>query len=358
MDDPFNGLFKEMDRINRMLTSNGVADVIRQIQDAKPIIDFATLDAALRVDLTQQFNPLLQPTLLGSAHNDLAKITTPDIYTLSQGMSPEIHRALSENLGQVSPTLADQVQASFAALDASFRLNQDLLSPFLHAEAEWLRLARLPSTAIDWHDVKGAASDLAANITAWLAAPSREATKIYDEREVEALQLAEERFEQILDEKRVRPLLHALRDFVEHFAATLPHAAKKFLLLLVLHLLVQIIASPFESMLHRHAEQHTVVKEIRQEAKKCQRAIQSRFPASAYVVISPRLIVYQQPSRRAHQVGRLYAGDIVYFERSRTRSWSLVERASGDSAIRGWVFSRYVRRISNGRWLPRAPEEE
>jgi hypothetical protein len=319
------------------------------------------MDAGLSYvnDLAHHFTTLYQAPLLDMFQYDASSLLSRDLL-YQQGLLQEYQRQLDQRASLFSSALSaftdswskliEPNRSVLFEMDALAR-NTDLLAGFRQAEAAWLRTAKFPSTFTDWTYLTKEASGLATHIGALLAAAAAQpASSLTDEAAEGALRGAEERFAEILEEKNPRAALHALRDFAEQVIAKLPRAVGKLLCELLLILLAHLIYSTaIEPRLNRHVNQPTIIREIRTEAKRIQQT-QMVITSDVRVVIAPQLIVYQRPNRKSHHIGRLYVGDIVYLEKVRTMSWSLVERAVGDSAIKGWVLSRYVKALSaNGR---------
>lgn len=317
-------------------------------------------------ELSEHFKTLYRPPILNVTQYDWSGILSRNLLG-HQELLQEYQREIRQRAMQVSTALtefhtswsriAERNQAMIASMQASIASNRELLAPFLQAESAWIRTAQFPATSTDWKYIADTARDLASHIAdSWAAAAARQTAAPTDQEE-HALRVAEERFSEILAEKNPRIVLHALRAFFDQVVAKLPHFLGKTLHLFLIHLLVTLVYDTAIGPKLHHEEKHpTIVKEIRTEAKRGQRT-QVVIPSDVRVVIASQLFVHQGPSRRARQVGRLYAGDIVYVEKVKTRSWSLVElvdyeSVDGDSVIRGWVFTRYIKRLSGGRRLP------
>jgi hypothetical protein len=309
-------------------------------------------------DLSERFRTFVTPPVLDVPNYGWLAVQSRDLVRQQQLLQGH-QRGLEQSAAMISSTLSEfndswsklfeQNRAVFSEADVLAR-NTDLLAGFRQAETDWLRTAQFPSTFTDWTYLTREASGFATHIGELLAvAATHTATSLTDEASEDAFRVAEERFAEILEEKNPRTALHALRDFADQVVAKLPHAVGNLLYHLLLLLLAHLIyGTVIEPRLNWHVTQPTIVKEIRAEAKRIQLP-EMIIPYEVRVVIAPRLVVYQRPSRKAHQIGRLYAGDIVYLQKVKTMSWSLVERAAGDSAVKGWILSRYIKALSAGR---------
>ena len=108
----------------------------------------------------------------------------------------------------------------------------------------------------------------------------------------------------------------------------------------------------------RPAERKTMIRLVKEETeRRAAKVLKAGLPRQALegfrVVTANTLNVRTRPARKSSPIGVLHLGDVVQVVRSSRRSWTLVEWTppDGEARIRGWVFSRYLKKLR----LPRTP---
>ena len=72
-----------------------------------------------------------------------------------------------------------------------------------------------------------------------------------------------------------------------------------------------------------------------------------RLPSEYRIVTARILNVRERPKRHSDIRGKLLAGDLVLIQKKK-KNWSLVEYSNEDTRVKiqGWVFTRYLRKMS------------
>jgi hypothetical protein len=113
---------------------------------------------------------------------------------------------------------------------------------------------------------------------------------------------------------------------------------------IVYPLLLTVYQDELKRVFHR-----TPTPNHRAVAREVAAAVVERVPANALrnvrYVRQPTLTVRAASRRNSSKVGELHFGDVVVVVRS-TKDWTLVELDIGDAQIRGWVFTRGLRRFN------------
>jgi hypothetical protein len=102
---------------------------------------------------------------------------------------------------------------------------------------------------------------------------------------------------------------------------------------------IQKIARPYDKAALREAERQTI------------QAVTERVPAEALrhlrYVSTEILNVRSAPRKDSRRLFELHMGDVVLVGRQK-RHWTYVEYHVGEAQIKGWVFTRYLRRFPSG----------
>lgn len=129
-----------------------------------------------------------------------------------------------------------------------------------------------------------------------------------------------------------------------------------FIQRIILSFIVSLIVSFLVTFLNPIIDEirdHYVVKDKRTVTKIIQKTI-PRVEISNDLLIGHRFViadvlnVRDKGNRRSNLVGKLYFGQVVRVIEKR-KDWSLIEwtDSDGESAIRGWVFSRYLKKLTS-----------
>ena len=251
------------------------------------------------------------------------------------------------------PNLASQVaDLQRQLIDTLPSPSASWLGSLYSAEATWLRTALLPKYLDDWGDLGPTLGSMVSRIKDILASLPEEEENVDDE-ELKAL-VADKGRQIVLafrERKPQKTLSDIWRLFDTEILGKLPSSAQVILLNVFSGLLTALILVGFSGVRELRHSKPTIVKEFRVAIRQIDPVIARELPYQARVVIAPILIVRLHPAQRSPQVGRLYAGDVIFLEAVRKRSWSLVEYRDdeGEVAIRGWVFSRYIASLNGGR---------
>lgn len=132
-----------------------------------------------------------------------------------------------------------------------------------------------------------------------------------------------------------------------------------FLQNVILPLLISLSAAQIhDAWRDRPAERKATIRLVKEETeRRAAQALEAGIPRQALkgfrVVTANTLNVRARPARKSSPIGVLHVGHVVHVVRSSKRSWTLVEWTppDGEARIRGWVFSRYLKKLR----LPRTP---
>lgn len=183
----------------------------------------------------------------------------------------------------------------------------------------------------------------------------------YEEGEEDVIALANERLAGAFFERSPRLTISKLQEFLDAIKSDtirLAPKAKALVLAILIGVIANFIYDASKSyVLARSPNAPRVVMEVKREVKRMQ-GLTVSFPSETRVVMVGELIVRRGPAQSAPAIGRLYAADIVWLVKARTRSWSLIEFDDGEGEIvlRGWVHSRYLKPLrGTGRSMRRRP---
>lgn len=161
----------------------------------------------------------------------------------------------------------------------------------------------------------------------------------------ETISSYQDTFEKETFEKSINRLISEIRKNKDPFV-------QRLILNFIFPIIVSIIISFFNPIIAEIRE-HIFVRDKRAATKIVKRTIsQSEIPggvlANHRFITADILVVRSKGNRKSKIIGKLYFGQIVLMIQKK-KDWSLVEWKDSDGGlfIKGWVFTRYLKKFNN-----------